>query len=59
MADRPIDIGRIDHGLDFVATVRVRNTSNRRLEQLALTHIVPSGWEIHGTASGPAAPSPA
>jgi uncharacterized protein YfaS (alpha-2-macroglobulin family) len=39
----------LTQGTDFVAMVTVSNPTNRYLEQLALTQIVPSGWEIINT----------
>lgn len=50
---RDLSPASLEHGLDFRAKVTIRNTSGRKLEELALTQIVPSGWEIHGTAPGP------
>jgi alpha-2-macroglobulin len=42
----PVPIERLVQGSDLVAEVTVRNTSRRRLTNLALTHMVPAGWEI-------------
>jgi alpha-2-macroglobulin len=42
-----IDIGQLRQGQDLVAHVTVRNQTQQRLENLALTQMVPSGWEIH------------
>ena len=42
-----LDETRIAQGRDFVATVTVINTRDRPLQNLALTEIVASGWEIH------------
>ncbi len=44
---KPITIDRLTQGSDLVALVTVRNQSQRKLENIALSHIVPSGWEIH------------
>lgn len=44
-----VDIRRAGQGLDFVAEVSVTNTSGAPLENLALTQILPSGWEILST----------
>jgi uncharacterized protein YfaS (alpha-2-macroglobulin family) len=44
-----IDIERLDQGDDFVAAVSVTNRTDMNLDNLALSHIVPSGWEIHNT----------
>ncbi|RMF25619.1 MAG: hypothetical protein D6765_10205, partial [Bacteroidetes bacterium] len=47
----PLDPTRLPQGTDFLAEVRVRHTSPayRRLEELALTQVFPSGWEILNT----------
>ena len=44
-----VDIRRAGQGLDFVTEVSVTNTSGAPLENLALTQILPSGWEILNT----------
>lgn len=36
----------IQQGTEFVCDITISNTSNRSIENVALTHIVPSGWEI-------------
>ncbi|MDR2361868.1 MAG: hypothetical protein LBD91_03985 [Prevotellaceae bacterium] len=42
-----IDVARLAQGTDFVAEVRVKNPGQRgNYANLALTQIVPSGWEI-------------
>ncbi len=41
-----VDVSHMTQGTDFVADVAVTNTSGRKLENVALTQIVPSGWEI-------------
>ncbi len=44
---RPISILSLKQGADFVANVRIMNISGSTdYTDLALTHIVPSGWEI-------------
>lgn len=43
---KSIDVANIEKGTDFVALVRVRNTGFTEVENLALTQIFPSGWEI-------------
>jgi len=46
----PIDPVSLDQGTDFVAEVSVQNTGRRGIyEEVALTHLFPSGWEIHNT----------
>lgn len=48
MAGATIDIRRIKQGTDFLARVTVGNISGAsHYTNLALTHIVPSGWEIY------------
>lgn len=46
MDGSPLDPARLTQGTDFRARVKVTNRTNRRLENLALTQIVPSGWQI-------------
>jgi uncharacterized protein YfaS (alpha-2-macroglobulin family) len=41
-----IQVNELQQGTDFIAVVQVTNQSNRTLTDLALTHIIPSGWEI-------------
>jgi uncharacterized protein YfaS (alpha-2-macroglobulin family) len=41
-----VDVNRIAQGTDLVAQVTVKNLSKRRLDNLALTQLVPAGWEI-------------
>ncbi len=44
---RPINIDRLSQGTDFIASVTVSNISGvAGYTDLALTHIIPSGWEI-------------
>ncbi len=47
-----LSVRALDHGTDLIARVTVRNTSGRKLEELALTQIFPSGWEINGLSPG-------
>ncbi|WP_273273990.1 alpha-2-macroglobulin family protein [Maribacter polysiphoniae] len=44
-----IDISRIMQGTDFVAEVTLTNTTGNKIENVALTQIFPSGWEIVNT----------
>jgi uncharacterized repeat protein (TIGR01451 family) len=46
---RPIDVKNLSQGTNFIATVTVRNNSAADVTNLALTQIVPSGWEILNT----------
>ena len=43
---KPVNPASLPQGQDFVAEVTVTNTGNRSLENLALTQILPSGWQI-------------
>ena len=45
----PIDISKLQQGQDFVATVEVSNLKNDPVNDIALTQIFPSGWEIINT----------
>ena len=42
-----IDSTRLRQGADLVAQVSVHNSGNAQIDNLALTQILPSGWEIH------------
>lgn len=43
-----IDPAKLTQGMDFKAVVTVLNTSRREaIEEMALTTIFPSGWEVH------------
>ncbi|WP_203257486.1 Ig-like domain-containing alpha-2-macroglobulin family protein [Hyunsoonleella ulvae] len=44
-----IDITKLMQGQDFVATVSVSNLKNYNINDVALTQIFPSGWEIVNT----------
>jgi len=46
LAGNAIRVSELQQGSDFLAIVRVTNQSRRDLSDLALTHIIPSGWEI-------------
>lgn len=39
----------LSQGTEFVAEVTIGNTKNERVENVALTQIIPSGWEIVNT----------
>lgn len=48
MKGKIIDPGQLPQGLDFVAEVTLANPGIRgNYEEMALTQIFPSGWEIH------------
>lgn len=44
-----IDVSRIDQGTEFIAEVSVRNLKNELVENVALSQILPSGFEIVNT----------
>jgi uncharacterized protein YfaS (alpha-2-macroglobulin family) len=49
-----IDPGTLEQGTDFIAEVRIKNTGKSGVyEEVALTHIIPSGWEIHNVRMDP------
>jgi uncharacterized protein YfaS (alpha-2-macroglobulin family) len=49
---RPLDVGTLPQGTDLVAHVSVTNPTRLNLENVALTHLVPAGWEIHNPRLG-------
>ena len=47
MAGKTIDVSKIPQGTDFIATISIANISGTdSYTDMALTHIIPSGWEI-------------
>jgi uncharacterized protein YfaS (alpha-2-macroglobulin family) len=42
----PVDVRKLAQGTDLIAQVTVKNVGKRLLENLALTQLVPAGWEI-------------
>ena len=43
-----VDASNLKQGTDFYATIRVSNISGRdNYSDIALTHIIPSGWEVY------------
>ncbi len=47
MTGQPLNVGQIEQGTDFVAEVTVTHPGVRgRYDELALTQVFPSGWEI-------------
>ncbi len=44
-----LDPSKISQGTDFIAEVSLTNTSSNRLNDMALTEIFPSGWQIVNT----------
>jgi uncharacterized protein YfaS (alpha-2-macroglobulin family) len=52
--DDPIDPTSLEQGVDFIAEVMVRNTGTSGIyEEVALSHIVASGWEIRSSRMDP------
>jgi len=50
MSGLPVDVSSMEQGTDFMAKVRITHPGIRfQYEELALTQIFPSGWEIHNT----------
>lgn len=45
-AQGPVDVTQLQQGQDFRATVTVTNTGSRTLDNLALTQVLPSGWQL-------------
>jgi uncharacterized protein YfaS (alpha-2-macroglobulin family) len=43
---KPVDVTNMQKGTDFAAIVRVKNTCFTAVDNLALTQVFPSGWEI-------------
>lgn len=51
---KPLSIGKLAQGTNFIASVTVKNPGGRgRYDEVALSHIVPSGWEIHNERMSP------
>jgi hypothetical protein len=50
MKNNRIDVTNLEQGKDFIAEIKVSNPGKRgTLKELALVHVVPSGWEIHNS----------
>lgn len=47
MRGTPVDVTRVTQGTDLVANITVRNLTPLRIDNIALTQMVPAGWEIH------------
>jgi uncharacterized protein YfaS (alpha-2-macroglobulin family) len=45
----PLNITELQQGQEFVAKVKVKNLTNDNVQDVALTQIFPSGWEIVNT----------
>lgn len=44
-----ISVENMKQGTEFIATITIRNQRNERMENIALTQIIPSGFEIVNT----------
>jgi uncharacterized protein YfaS (alpha-2-macroglobulin family) len=49
MEMKPVDERSLEQGTDFVMVVKVTNNTFRRADNIALTQMVPPGWEIRNT----------
>jgi len=49
MDQKPVDVSSLAQGTGFMMAVTVTNTTFRQVNNLALTKMVPSGWEIQNT----------
>ncbi|MCF8713788.1 hypothetical protein JM658_03025 [Joostella atrarenae] len=45
----PLEVNKLTQGTNFIAEVTITNTNSEALENVALTEIFPSGWEIINT----------
>lgn len=41
-----VDVSKLIQGTDVIAEIRIQNSGNSRVDNIALSHIVPSGFEI-------------
>lgn len=48
-ANKPVDITQLRQGTEFIAKIKVSNDSRDFIDNIALTQIFPSGWEIVNT----------
>ena len=46
MGGKPLSVSNLPQGTDFTAVITVENPGTSALTNLALTHMLPSGWEI-------------
>ncbi|HSC67350.1 MAG TPA: MG2 domain-containing protein [Cellvibrio sp.] len=49
MQGQPLDVHSLKQGQDFMAEVTVQNLGDRHLDNLSLTQVVASGWQIRNT----------
>jgi uncharacterized protein YfaS (alpha-2-macroglobulin family) len=43
---KAIDVGKITQGADLIAQITLKNAGKRTLDNIALSQLVPAGWEI-------------
>jgi len=54
MEDDDMDPTSLVQGTEFIGEVTIRNTGiTGKYEEVALNHLIPSGWEIHNTRMDP------
>lgn len=46
---KPLDQRNLEQGADFLMVVKVSNNTFRSVDNIALTEMIPSGWEIQNT----------
>jgi uncharacterized protein YfaS (alpha-2-macroglobulin family) len=46
---RPVDQKSLRQGSDFIMAVNVTNNTINKVDNIALTEMIPSGWEIQNT----------
>ena len=49
MSMKPIVHTSLEQGTDFMMVVKVTNNTFSKVDNIALTQMVPSGWEIRNT----------
>lgn len=49
MTQAPVDVSSLPQGTGFMMVVTMTNSSFRHINNLALTQMIPSGWEIQNT----------
>jgi hypothetical protein len=46
---KPVDHRNLEQGTDFMMVVKVTNNTFSKIDNIALTQMMPSGWEIRNT----------
>ena len=59
LSGRPLPTDKIRQGTDFQAIISIVNTTPSDVSNLALTHILPSGWEVFNASTGGNTPAQA